>query len=240
MVIYGLRRAAQDGEQKYGSDLRHFVERHFYVEDGLISLPTEAEAIDLLKCTQASLAESATHISKGKLTPERFQRFSTWESSQRAVSFLVYQTRSYRSDLSDKCKGWHKCNIPRTPEELAAARLAILKSVQRNAYPEEYAALQEKRAISRSSAILDLDPFMCDGLLQTGGRLRHASIAPEVKNSIILPKQSHVTKLLVSHYHTKVEHQGRQFTEGAVRAAGLWIVAGKRPRFSPPSLCHLP
>lgn len=44
VAIYGLRRAAQEGEQKYGSD-----SRHFYVDDGLISLPTEAEAIDLLK-----------------------------------------------------------------------------------------------------------------------------------------------------------------------------------------------
>ena len=69
---------------------------------------------------------------------------------------------------------------------------------------------------------------MCDGLLRTGGRLRHASMDPAVRNPIILPKQSHVTKLLVSHYHVKVKHQGRLFTEGAVRAAGLWIVAGKR------------
>ena len=53
VAIYGLRRAAQEGEQKNGSDSRHFVERHFYVDDGLISLPTEAKAIDLLKRTQA-------------------------------------------------------------------------------------------------------------------------------------------------------------------------------------------
>lgn len=52
------------GEQKYGSDSRRFVERHFYVDDGLISLPTEAEAIDLLKCTQASLAESSLKLHK--------------------------------------------------------------------------------------------------------------------------------------------------------------------------------
>lgn len=174
------------------------------------------------------LTTLATCISECKLTSERFQRFSTWESLLRAVSFLIHQTHSYRSDLQTTCKGWHQCNKPRTPEELAAAKLAILKSVQRDAYPEEYTALQENRVISRSSAILDLDPLMCDGLLRPGGRLRHASIDPEVKNPNILPKQSHVTRLLVSHYHTKVEHQGRQFTEAAVRAAGLWIVAGKR------------
>ncbi|KAK0137151.1 hypothetical protein N1851_026658 [Merluccius polli] len=64
VAIYGLRRAAQEGEQKYGSDSRHFVERHFYVDDGLISLPSETEAIDLLKRTQASLAESNLKLHK--------------------------------------------------------------------------------------------------------------------------------------------------------------------------------
>lgn len=38
VAIFGLRRVAQS---------------HFHVDDGLISLPTEAEAIDLLKRTQA-------------------------------------------------------------------------------------------------------------------------------------------------------------------------------------------
>ena len=162
------------------------------------------------------LTTFATRISECKLTSGRFQRFSTWESLLRAVSFLIHQTHSYRSDSPTTCKRWHQCNKPRSPEELAAAKLAILKSVQRDTYTEEYTALQENRAISRSSAILNLDPFMCDGLLRIGGRLRYASIEPEVKNPIILPKQSHVTTLLVNHYHTKVEHKGRQFTEGAI------------------------
>lgn len=45
----------------------------------------------------------------------------------------------------------------------------------------------------------------------------------ELEAAIILPKQNHVT-----HYHEKIKHQGRQFTEGAIREEGLWIVAGKR------------
>ena len=173
------------------------------------------------------LTALATHLSEGKLTSERFQRFSTWESLMRAVSFLIHQATSFRSDCPNVCKRWHLCKKPRTPEELDAAKRVILMSVQRDAYPEEYAALQEKRTISKSSTILNLDPVMCDGLLRIGGRLKHASVEPEVRNPIILPK-CHVTKLMVSHHHAKVQHQGRHFTEGAVRAAGLWVVAGKR------------
>ncbi len=49
VAIYGLRRAIREGAQEH---------EHFYVDDGLVSVPSEAEAIDLLQRTQASLAES--------------------------------------------------------------------------------------------------------------------------------------------------------------------------------------
>lgn len=174
----------------------------------------------------------STHVEAKRLTSERFLRFSTWESMLRAISLLIHQARSFKADTAGEsqhmCKGWHQCCKPRTPEELAAAKKLILESVQRDSYPDEYAALQANKEVSNSSTILNLDPYISDGLLRVGGRLRHASIEPDVKNPIILPKQSHVTKLLVKHHHIKVKHQGRQFTEGAIRAAGLWIVAGKR------------
>lgn len=64
VAIYGLRRAIEDGAQKYGLDTVKFVKRHFYVDDGLLSLPSETEAIDLLQRTQASLAESNLRLHK--------------------------------------------------------------------------------------------------------------------------------------------------------------------------------
>lgn len=48
VAIYGLRRAIKEGAQEHGEDTVKFVERHFYVDDGLVSVPSEAEAIDLL------------------------------------------------------------------------------------------------------------------------------------------------------------------------------------------------
>lgn len=46
VATYGLRRATLEGE--YGAKARQFVERNFYVDDGLVTLPTEKEAITLL------------------------------------------------------------------------------------------------------------------------------------------------------------------------------------------------
>lgn len=87
---------------------------------------------------------------------------------------------------------------------------------QKEIYPEEYASLQRNEQVSHSSPLWNLNPYMYDSLLRVGGRLRHAPVESEVKNPVILPKQIHVTKLLVSHYHSKVHHQGRHITEGAI------------------------
>ena len=52
VAIYGLRRAAQKAEEKYGADVRLFVEKDFYVDDCLKSMPSDETAISLLKRTQ--------------------------------------------------------------------------------------------------------------------------------------------------------------------------------------------
>lgn len=52
VASYGLRRAAQQGENQYGTDIRHFVEHDFYVYDALKSVRTVEQSVDLLKRTQ--------------------------------------------------------------------------------------------------------------------------------------------------------------------------------------------
>ncbi|XP_013856435.1 uncharacterized protein LOC106512341 [Austrofundulus limnaeus] len=64
VAIYCMRRAAQQGEQEHGSDARQFVERQFYVDDGLTSVATPEEAVDLLLRTKNMLAESNLRLHK--------------------------------------------------------------------------------------------------------------------------------------------------------------------------------
>ncbi|XP_046562259.1 uncharacterized protein LOC124271225 [Haliotis rubra] len=51
----GLRRIAGCAAEKFGSDVEDFVNKNFYVDDGLTSLPTDDEAINLLQRTQDAL-----------------------------------------------------------------------------------------------------------------------------------------------------------------------------------------
>lgn len=64
VAIYCMKRAAQKGEQEHGSDVRQFIERQFYVDDGLTSVATPEEAIDLLSQTREMLAESNLRLDK--------------------------------------------------------------------------------------------------------------------------------------------------------------------------------
>ncbi|XP_041417427.1 uncharacterized protein LOC121393319 [Xenopus laevis] len=64
VATYGLRRTACEGKCEYGADAQHFVERDFYVDDGLKSLPTDQEAIDLLRRTQCMLSEANLRLHK--------------------------------------------------------------------------------------------------------------------------------------------------------------------------------
>ena len=52
-----MRRTAAEAEAKYGSDMKNFVRRNFYVDDALSSHPSAEEAVDLLRRTKDALQE---------------------------------------------------------------------------------------------------------------------------------------------------------------------------------------
>ena len=64
VATYGLRRTATDGEEKFGKEAADFVHRNFYVDDGLISLPTAEQAVKLVTTAQAMLATANLRLHK--------------------------------------------------------------------------------------------------------------------------------------------------------------------------------
>ena len=181
---------------------------------------------------QPQVTIAATSIQGKQLTSERFERFSTWNSLLKAIAFLIHVVRSFKSTAANKtgtCTGWHHCQRPDHPDESFQAKIVVLLTVQRAAFSEEYNALKEKRVIPKNSPLAKLNPTLDkNGLLRVGGRLTHAQLDSEERNPVILPGRHHISTLVIRHYHDQVKHQGRLFTEGAVRTAGFWLVGGKR------------
>ncbi|XP_070402814.1 uncharacterized protein [Nothobranchius furzeri] len=170
-----------------------------------------------------------TQLEEPVLNPDRFHRFSTFTSLLRAVAFLIHMARSHKqSNQNNRCTGWHMCHLPRNVDEIAQAKCVILQAAQRPAFAKERSALQVNKAVPTNSPLHKLSPTLESNLICVGGRLKHSQLTCEEKNPVILPKDSHISLLLVRHHHEQVRHQGRHLTEGAVRAAGLWILGGKR------------
>ncbi|CAM4624252.1 unnamed protein product [Leuciscus chuanchicus] len=177
----------------------------------------------------------ATQLHEKGLSIERFERFSTFDTLQRAVALLIHIARSFKSpNIMDKCRGWHTCELPRSPDEPSQAREVIIRAGQRKAFGKEFEALERDKPIPLNSCLRRLNPILQNDLICIGGRLKNADVEIKQKNPVILPKDNHVSLLFIRHHHTQVKHQGRHLTEGAVRAAGLWILGdfGVHPQLS--------
>ena len=58
VATFGMRKTADDGEEAYGIDVKKFICKDFYVDDGLTSQPSDGDAINLVKGAQTVLATS--------------------------------------------------------------------------------------------------------------------------------------------------------------------------------------
>ena len=61
---FGLKRAANDGEEEFGADAAAFIRKDFYVDDGLKSVSTVPEAIQLIKASQAICDKAGLRLHK--------------------------------------------------------------------------------------------------------------------------------------------------------------------------------
>lgn len=145
---------------------------------------------------------------------ERLARFSEWTTIVKVIQRLK---RSIRAQDSHK---------PST-ERQRAAEIFILKLLQAAYFETELKALSSGDHLKRSSVLFSLDAFLdTDGLLRVGGRLGNSSIPYAVKKPIILPKRSHITRVLAAHFHKRIQHQGRGQTLNHIREHGYWIIGG--------------
>ena len=176
--------------------------------------------------------------------------FSDWYKEKRAIAICLHylnrlaikaeakrteeaKTRGTYEDTEEtKLAGNTKLLV----QELQMAEVKIVKLAQATSFREEIKVLkadssprdhtmQRKSALKLSSPLDKLDPFVDpDGILRVGGRLRQARLPCDVMFPAILPKESHVTNLVVKHFHKKVRHQGRDLTLNEIRSNGFWIV----------------
>lgn len=108
-----------------------------------------------------------------------------------------------------------------TVTECESAVETVTKLVQQQAFSTEMKALEAGKRLPSLSPLCCFDPVLKEGRLYVGGRLKRSSLSEEFRHPLILPKDDHITQLIISHYHTLACHQGRGQTQMELRANGF-------------------
>ena len=165
------------------------------------------------------VASKVVEITDSVSMSRRLARFSSFYRLKKAVAWLLRQ----RGRLLKKLV-W---NGPRTVDEIAHSEMVIIQTIRRESYPEDYTCLTSasKKEKEVNNCLKKLYPISIARVLRVGGRLRRSLYEFDVKHPIIIPHDSHVTRLLIEDQHRRIGHGGSSHTWTTLRQR-YWIVKG--------------
>ena len=93
---------------------------------------------------------------------------------------------------------------------------------------DEIIAMEEKRAMKKSSKLLPFHPFLDhQGLLRVGGRINQAELLYPKCHPVILPGNHSLVKLMITSEHERLLHAGPTLV-AASHSRNLCILNGRR------------
>ena len=112
-----------------------------------------------------------------------------------------------------------------TVSDLQSAENAIIRFTQRSLLPQTAVRFADgPLSVKKGSSLSCLKPCLKDGILIVGGRLsRSASLSETEKHPVILPRDCHVSQLVIREAHESVGPQGREHTFWQVRRR-YWVI----------------
>ncbi|KAH3693016.1 hypothetical protein DPMN_193353 [Dreissena polymorpha] len=162
-------------------------------------------------------------------------RYSDWLRLVRVYGWVkrfIENMRERNSERRNKMKVL-------TVEELKDSENLIIHREQVKFYPEEYKNLVKKKPLPVCSKLLPLNVKLDeDNVMRSDSRLTNADFLPyDTRFPVVLPKKSHVTKLLVKHYHEDGNHYGTNQTLAAM-SARYWLMGGREEIRSWETVCN--
>ncbi|KAJ8366331.1 hypothetical protein AAFF_G00361240 [Aldrovandia affinis] len=116
-----------------------------------------------------------------------------------------------------------------TAEKFKEAELSILRSAQRDSFPEEVRCLAAGKPVPSSSCLITLAPEydVSLRLIRVGGRLRRCQeLEPDVIHPVVLDPRHVVTKLLIRQVDSDLKHPGAERLFAELRRK-FWILHGR-------------
>ena len=150
------------------------------------------------------------------------EKWSSLTKTIRVVAWVrrfVHNARRHVSgrDLSDELSF----------REISEAKAALLCQTQRDSFPDEFSALAVGKAVSKSSPLSKLTPFLSeDGLIRMRGRLQMSDLSADERHPVILPK-GHLSMLIIRFQHRLMSHAGVDTMLTTLRNS-YWIIGARR------------
>ncbi|KAK2550407.1 hypothetical protein P5673_028926 [Acropora cervicornis] len=149
------------------------------------------------------------------------ERFSSWYRQLKFIALCLPCQRRFveKRNSRQQAHGFSKessCELLMLPD-LERAEKEIIKFNQRIAFAEEIDALENGTSVKKSSVLVKLDPILAQGLPRVGGRLGRAALPENSKHQTVIPKNSHLARLIVYHFHEKSAHSGREYVLSLLR-----------------------
>ena len=140
-------------------------------------------------------------------------------------------TKCYQELLEASIRACHGAATPTDPaaEDVRQAELALLRTVQRDCFPEEFILLSTGKPVSASSRLLTLAPEFDSGvqLIRVGGRLRRCeSLEEDTLHPIVLDPHHPITKLIIQNGDSRLMHPGPERVFAELRRR-FWILRGR-------------
>ncbi|XP_046556878.1 uncharacterized protein LOC124266109 [Haliotis rubra] len=181
---------------------------------------------------QLEIKKAKVNFAKSKnvdlCTDQLLKNYSSWYRLKKAVAWILRLKKCLMDRVNEKqVNGKQKTKLslePLSVSEMKHAEMAIIKYVQRSAFPVEVEFLMNARPVKKSSPIHPLEPFLDqDGILCVGGRLQNAPIPDKSQHLMILPKGHPIVTIIIRNCHKQLGHSGTEHVLAQVRTK-YWII----------------
>ncbi|XP_055605119.1 uncharacterized protein LOC129753329 [Uranotaenia lowii] len=133
--------------------------------------------------------------------------FSKWWKLVRVISFVIRYLQNLRATIQETKLSTGVL----TQSELQAAEICIFRQAQKDAYAEEISLLSSSDkniTLPKRSPLYKVSPFLdANGVLRMRGRIGACMFVDlNTAHPILLPKEHHVTMLIVQYMHERYHH----------------------------------
>lgn len=173
-----------------------------------------------LDCEKRKKEGTLSHVAERKVEPAQLFPYSSLSKLVRITAWCL-RWLQVRSSCKERQTGFLTCS------ELDRGLIVWIKQVQHECFSEDIARLSKKAALSSSSRLKTLCPFLdADGVLRVGGRLQSSNLPFSKKHPILLPAKHKLTDLIVECEHLRNLHAGPSLLLASLRQR-YWILGAR-------------